>query len=766
MAPTSKRLRLLILLSIATVAASAFIFLRFVAIELGELDPTSMSSDFPTFMFMNASVVVLMVLAFLVVKNVVKLILDRRRRILGAQLRTRLVVAFVLLSLVPTVLLFAVSRGIVWSVMREWFSPQVAASVDGALAVAKYHYDAVERSMRRQTRFLAQQVYSESVSRSQRQRGGRIEGVKDFSFLRPMFEQKLREYGFNEIAVLSARGEVLLRVNTTSTASKELEGRYEQQVVEQSAKGALIVLPQQVENREYLRSYVPILVEEHVLSEEGSSGQASRGADYLLVATVPVSGELRNKMAEVIEAYDDFKRLRSSRRVLSQGYLLTLVGVTMFVLVLAIWVGFYLARMLSVPIQHLAAGTQEIARGNLDVRIPEIGGDELSILVRSFNKMTEDLRTTTGELVARRRYMETVLASVGVGVISLDSAQLITTMNLAAGAILGIPLDLEKIQRPYREVLPKPLSERIASMIEEMRDGKIQPSGSSSTVSLVIEGTTRHLQVSASPLVGDRSQDLGTVLLLDDLTELVSAQRMAAWQEVARRIAHEIKNPLTPIQLSAQRLRRRYEQRNDSDKAVVLESADTIVRQVETIRNLVNEFSGYARMPRSHPVPSDFNDVVKNVVTLFQEGHIDVRFEVSLAPALPLVPLDKEQIGRAVINLLDNAVAAVKDCGRPGVISVTTEQGSDGFVLLTISDNGVGIQDEDKPKLFEPYFSRRTGGTGLGLAIVGSIVADHGGFVRVWDHVPHGATFRIELSTRIMPQEKKDGDESAVSFEG
>jgi two-component system, NtrC family, nitrogen regulation sensor histidine kinase NtrY len=409
-----------------------------------------------------------------------------------------------------------------------------------------------------------------------------------------------------------------------------------------------------------------------------------------------------------------------------------------------------------VPIGLLAEGTQQVAHGNLDHRIPELGDDELTVLVRDFNIMTKDLKDLTEKLVKGRRYMETVLARVGVGVITIDSHDRITTFNIAAGDILGVSDPFAAVHRDFREVLPKALNEKIVEELEKLYQR--QEELVSGEVSVELADTTKHLQLTLTKLVDEKEVLIGTVILLDNITELVSAQRMAAWREVARRIAHEIKNPLTPIQLNAERLQRRFtagelgggQGLDDEARMLLTEATDIIVKQVKNLRILVNEFSNFARMPKARLKPGDLNQVVSETVNIFTQSHSGVSISVELDSSIPVFGIDREQIGRALVNLLDNGYASVSHAiaadKNDGLIKVSTVYDESlGLVSLEVSDNGLGIADDDKPKLFEPYFSRKRGGTGLGLAIVRTIVADHNGFIRVYDNEPSGATFVIEL---------------------
>lgn len=705
-----------------------------------------------------------MILVFLVGKNIVKLLLDRQKNILGARLRSRLVTAFVGLSLIPTILLFLIARGMMQRGFTEWFSPQMESSVDGSLKIAKYHYDNAESEVHRQVHYLSQRfsrIYTENLSED------------SIPVLKLYLERKREEYGLFSLSLVGADGIEVIKTQGLEAdgASVEVPGRNLNSLF-QAINGALVVQPEQSLNGEFLRAYAPV-------------GEASP-AKHALVATVWILPELSQALGSVLNSYDDYRELRSYKRPLESSYFLTLVVVTLLIVFGAIWVGFYLARGLAVPIGMLAEGTLQIAGGNLQHRIPEIGDDELSVLVRSFNTMTQDLEETTGELVARRNYMETILSSVDVGVVSFNTEQKLTTCNDAALKMLAIG-DSKDVQEngvhglSLEAVFPKSLAKQLKEIIPKLSSSR----GSIYTSEGLLELSegSKHIQLTVTRLEDDQgeiSKPLGFVILMDDLTELVSAQRMSAWQEVARRIAHEIKNPLTPIQLCAERMQRRFskdskESLNADDKKVIDDATETIVSQVDSLRHLVNEFSRFARMPKSNPRLDDLNRVVLDTAGVYAETHSQITFSLETDSELPLFQLDKEQINRVLVNLIENAIRSIaqankledkqtENAAQRAIRSVTTLLGSShselsngeisiktkydsslDIALMTVADNGIGISENAKKRLFEPYFSGLEGGTGLGLAIVNTIVSDHNGFIRVRDNNPHGAVFVIEF---------------------
>jgi two-component system nitrogen regulation sensor histidine kinase NtrY len=467
---------------------------------------------------------------------------------------------------------------------------------------------------------------------------------------------------------------------------------------------------------------------------------------------------------------EDYKTMQRMELPIKFSYIILLVFVTLIVIFLSVWFGFYMAKGLTEPIQLLAEGTEMVASGNLDYRIDieDLGDDELSTVVRSFNKMTEDiqknrtdldqayrsLRETNLELDQRRRYMETVLNHIGAGVLSLDAENRLSTINPAARRMLGHETAL-KAGVPLEELMHPEEFKVLESLFEEL-----EKSGAETVqrqVTMVREKRSFVILVMASRLRDDLGVLLGTVIVIDDLTELIRAHRAMAWREVARRIAHEIKNPLTPIKLSAQRIERRYAERLAKEEGEIFsESIRTIVRQVDELKDLVNEFSLFARLPSTNPVPERLSDIIGEVVPLYREAHPDLEIKVIEDPRLPLLELDREQMKRVFINLLDNAVASVDGNGEVTIETAYNEQIQ--VARIEFRDLGPGVPAYVKERLFEPYYSTKPGSSGLGLTIVQRIVSDHYGYIRVMDNEPRGTKFVIELPVVLPERQLKPKD--------
>lgn len=713
-------------------ALLALVFLTYLETSISRFSKgLPIANNILVFGLINVNIILLILVIFLVLRNVVKLFYERKQKVLGARLRTKLVVAFVSLSLIPTMLLFFVAGGFITNSIENWFSLEVEQSLQKSLEVAQTYYTTQRNNAI---------TYAHQISRSIAE--NRLLDDERFEFLEEFVRIKLLEYSLSAVEIYGAQQDELTRSLNASVPVAQFTGA-EPGLVEQALRGQEQSVIQPAGEGELIRGVVPIF-----------AGPGSREAVGAVVVNYYVPKSLRGQMQEIAKTFDEYKQLKVLKSPIKSSYLITLLMVTLLIVFAATWYGFYLGRGIIVPIQELAEGTQRVAHGDLDFRIELQAEDEIGTLVGSFNKMTEDLRAskqalerTYGELQKkgqeaeqRRRYMETVLRNVTAGVISVDRDGVITTINKSAERMLEIdakPL----IGRHFREVLKPEHLELAGVLLDRLQAARTD--AIEQQVRLTLPGRTLVLRMSLSALRDDENAYLGMVLVFDDLSHLLKAQRMEAWREVARRIAHEVKNPLTPIQLSAQRLRRRYAERLGKDGAVFEECTQTIIQQVDELKQLVNEFSSFARMPAIKPAPHNLNEVIQEALVLYQEGHREITFTVVPDKELPEVEVDRDQIKRVMLNLLDNAVAAIERTGE-----ITVETFFDAplrMARIEVADTGCGIPPEDRGRLFEPYFSTKKSGTGLGLAIVSSIVADHNGHIRVKDNEPRGTRFIIEL---------------------
>jgi two-component system, NtrC family, nitrogen regulation sensor histidine kinase NtrY len=467
---------------------------------------------------------------------------------------------------------------------------------------------------------------------------------------------------------------------------------------------------------------------------------ASEG-NLVLSARMPL--DVAGKRREINREVSDYNRLSADRKAIRRLYLLLLSLITLFILFFAIWIARYMAGQISTPITALLGAAGEIRKGNLTYRVRVDAIDEMATLVRAFNEMTEALETNSKELESRRRFTEAILESIPTGVISLTSDGRIQRVNRA---LMGI-FPEEQVARAAR--LSDLFSREDTAEIRYLMNSARRKAVAGTQIEYKAERRVLHLSLTVAAL--DELRSSGFVLVVEDTSELLRAQKAAAWHEVARRVAHEIKNPLTPIALCADRIARqlaRAEQTADT-RRILYECSATIAREVETLRELVDEFSQFSRFPAAQPVPSDLNQIVENALSVF-EGRLDgIRLDKDLGPDLPLVRVDREQFKRVVVNLVDNAAEAMQD-SLVKRLYIGTRASESCLVELVIADTGCGVSREDKEKLFLPYFSTKGRGTGLGLAIVNRILADHEATIRVEDNQPTGARFIVELPLRAM----------------
>ncbi|RII25940.1 MAG: PAS domain-containing sensor histidine kinase [Geobacter sp.] len=702
-----------------------------------EIHLTRLSSEVPMgsniliFGLINIITLLIILLIYLLFRNVAKMFMERRQNIIGARLRTKLVLAFVGLSLVPTMLLFFVSAGFINNSIQNWFNKQVETSLNESMEVAQTYY---------KTSAANALYYGQQLSATIKEQ--KLINEENLPLLKALIRQKQKEYNLGVVEVYSSQREELVRASNPKLPIGEFTNPSSEDInVAFSGKEFTRVNP--VGKADLIRGIVPVF-----------SNWNPHDVVGVVVVNYYVPYSLVSKMKEISNSYQEFRQLKILKNPITTGYILTLFLITMVIVFLAVWFGVYLAKSLTIPIQELAEATRQVAEGNLDIHLGEQGNDEIGMLVTSFNKMTADLRNnqlalkrtneevvrSNQELEQRRRYMETVLKNVTAGVISVDKAGILTTVNKSAERLLHITTG-DVIGMNFREVLRTTHLDIVKGMLRDLVLGKQDTIRKQVTIPFRDANLT--LLVNLTVLKDENDEFMGTVVVFDDLTQLIKAQRMAAWREVARRIAHEIKNPLTPIQLSAQRLRKRYLSRFGEDETVFDECTAMIIKSVDELKTLVDEFSNFARMPAAQPTPDNLNDIIREALTLYQEAHRTISFSFQADDSIPLLMLDRDQVKRVLINLLDNAVAAIDGQGTVSVESNCNHELK--MVTFVVADSGHGISAEDRPRLFEPYFSTKKSGTGLGLAIVNSIISDHHGFIRVKSNVPTGTRFIIEL---------------------
>jgi two-component system nitrogen regulation sensor histidine kinase NtrY len=725
---------------IIAVTLAAVLFITFLESQVVHLaDELPLGSSILVFSLININALLLLLLIFLVFRNLFKLTVERRVGVWGSRLRTKLVVAFVVLSLAPTILLFFAAFQFVGTSIHYWFSAQVERSLLGALEVGdSYHSQLAEEAAHFAILVAADIEAGGQLAAS----GGPARGLAEF------LETRRAQYGLaglrlfgpdlKELAYATQSG---VHITHLETFPLELAGRT-------LAQGQAQHTLQPAPTGDFVAAVQPL----------GGAGKG-RFLGALVAFTMLPNGALA-KMQGVRQGLEGYRQLKALQSPIRTNQYITLSLVTLLIIFAATWFGFHLAKTITVPLMEVAHGAQRIAGGDYEVFIDREDPDEIGTLVNAFNRMTADLKTskarldeaqsemarTNLELDQRRRHMEVVLSNVAAGVVAVDAVGLVTTFNPSAERLLRVQAD-SVLGRPWRSILQGENLEMIDLLLVGLTPGS--RGAVDRQVRLGVAGESLTLMVHLGFLNDESGQALGMVVVFEDLTELEKAQRMAAWREVARRIAHEVKNPLTPIKLSAQRMARRYRDKLGEDTQIFDECTETIVHQVEELRKLVNEFSTFARLPNARLAPGDLNQIAEETITLFRSAHPDIFFELEDEGGVPVFDLDREQISRVLINLLDNAVAAVMETTPSGQVTVRLSYDDIlKIVRLEVEDSGPGVPPEYRLRLFEPYFSTKKGGTGLGLAIVSTIVTDHNGYIRVQDNQPQGTRIIIELPAR------------------
>jgi len=673
--------------------AAAVLLATLTALELTFLGPAGLSSytRLPTYLFINFVVLALIVLMTIVGRTFVDLYRAKKRQAAGYRFRTKLVTIFVLLVSVPSILLFVLTSRMVSGTVEQWFSIRAEVPLKSSVAIASHLYDRERQRVLERARWVVEN-------------GGTDVGL-------PPLEDVTVRVIEDPVA---GTGTDLVRRAFAGEAGTEIDVAGHDEVV---------------------RAVVP---------QRNDDGQVHQ----VVVVETTLPNPLVQDIRLIRMSFENYKGLESTKSLFQSGYSLVLALITAFVIVITLLAALRVARSITDPVQALAEGTRKVAEGRFNTTLDVSSDDELGQLTSAFNEMVnelkggqERLKEAYADVDSKRLILEGIMSNIRTGVICLDTTGGVLTINNAACRVLGIqPRDLSGLT--YREILDQVESNELREILRNLR--KRDFTGKTWELTASVRGNPVILRLFLSNLRSPEGDPVGILVVFDDITRVVQAQRAQAWQEVARRMTHEIKNPLTPIKLSAERLLKKHRD-GATDLDEILESSlATITREVEALRKLVNEFSRFGRLPRLALEPIDLGDLVRKVVPLY-DAYKDLTIDVHAGKNLPPVEVDPEQIRRALINLIDNAVASV---GADGRIEVQVEYDSGSRrTRLVVADNGEGIAKENRDHLFLPHFSTKKTGTGLGLAIVHKIVTDHNGTIRVEENHPRGARFVLELPT-------------------
>jgi two-component system nitrogen regulation sensor histidine kinase NtrY len=714
-------------------AVTAGVTVAFVAFEVLLRKSRDFSPDFLASVFLYGLTVLnlslLLVLLFVLGRNLVRVLMERRRRELGARFRMRLVLVFLLMAIAPSLLLVVVGSDLIRQTVDRWFNVDVERILSSTQALGTALRTSVLENSRTQARVLAREVEARGLLDPAGQ-----------DRLRRTVEVRARERRIDLVNVLTADGELVavmdprLPVAHGAAASSE-------SLAEAALAGREVEATVPFGSGELVRVAVPV---------RGAGGEV-RGA--MLVSTF-LPGGIAAETRDVQESYAKFQKAKAFKEPIKAVYLSIYLLAALLILFGAVWLSLYLARRITTPLRRVAEGAERIASGERGIKVEfPSSDDEFTALIASFNRMSERLARSeeevehsragltrkNQELEERRRLMETVLETVGTGVVVIDAEGTVAAVNAAACRLLD--MDAAAVGRTLEEALSGPGRAEITALVQRLLSGRV--ARQDRDVLLPTRGRDRHLAVTVVPLEGAPGSPRGAVVVVDDLTPLMRAQKVAAWGEVARKLAHEIKNPLTPIQLSAQRIRKAHLKAVPDFEKVLTECTGAIVQEVEALKNLVDEFAQFARLPAANLSPASLHQVIDQALSLYDGLFTGIRIERRLASDVPTLRLDADQMKRALINLVDNAIEATD---KRGTVVISTEfDRSQGRVRLGVADDGPGIPAPDREKLFVPHFSTKKRGSGLGLAIVSRIVQEHQGAIRVEDNPPRGARFVLEF---------------------
>lgn len=704
-----------------------FLIILFFAIEVfiresQEFSPTSLTDILLT----SLQIIVLLmflILLFVLGRNLAKLYLERKQKVLGAHFKTKLLLFFIALSLIPTLLLFFFASDLTSRNIETWFKTPIDRIMDDTESLAQGFYINAEEITLHYAKQLSRAIQKQNLIDLERR-------LPLMEFVR----NKLTEYKLDEISIFIDEEELFTYLNP------DLPFQYYRDVKPNVVKRALLGEPlssiDAMGNGEMIRG--------------GISFTIPKAGNVLIMTGKFLPQNYAEKINNISSYVQRYSQLMIQKNPVKAFYFITLMFITLLIIFAASWIGFHIAKGITVPIEKLAQATKEVSRGNLNVRVEDPASDELGILIDSFNQMISDLHESqekiaqkTAELEARKQYIETILNNITTGIISLNEAGIISTINPTAREMLDLK-EKNLIGKNYKDVLN---NEKYGEITENIERGlSMKHKVPDKQININFDSQSIIISLTLSPLRKTNNEFSGLIVVLDNLTQLIKAQKISAWKEIAQRVAHEIKNPLTPIQLSAERIIKNLKANKQNSAEIIEEGAATIVQESRTIKSLVDEFSNFARMPSVRLQSADLHTIIKQTISLFTGIFSEIEFEVLYSPDVPSpLLIDPDQMRRVFINLIDNAIDAMN---KKGKITISTSFDKiQHKVKIEIADFGPGIAKREREKLFHPHYSTKKKGTGLGLAIVNQVVSEHNGSIEVEENKPQGAKFIIQIPT-------------------
>lgn len=698
--------------------------------QQGLKDWNSIDFNLNIFLLINLNILLLVTVILLIIRNLVKLIYERKRRILGFRLKFKLTLAFVLVSSLPMLMFFFIANGLLRDSLDFWFKGQFALALRDSAAMVEQLNQYQSDDLKHFVKIVAKD-YQETIGAAPVAEGPIAQVPEEW------FRKALSRYRLDAIVWYSADLVPVGRWFLDNGKKEAWSPLVKNDLIDRSTDFPMNFNSRSLKGK-INRALMPVPFDKQTY--------------YLEVAKL-LTGSKFKDLAVIQQNLDNFQNLTHLQSPIRTNFTTYLLLFTVLIIFGGIWFGYYLAGSIVKPIETLVEGTRRIAKGDLDFQIDLQADDETGMLLDSFNAMTKELQQNRKKLAISREalvytnktleerniFVELVQQNIQTGIFSVDNSGYINGINPYMIKLFQIKPS-EVIQKHYLGVLTK----EQAAHFEELGD-MLSRSGQTSvkrTTYLKQEKRVIHVSMELFQLKNPKGEQLGQLLVVDDLTELDRSTRANAWREVARRIAHEIKNPLTPIQLSTQRIRRKYLDQLD-DAEMLDNCTSTIINEVNGLKNMVNEFSKFARLPEINPFPNNINHILENVSDLFKQGLPPlIKIQLSTDPDIPEMMLDEEQMKRVFTNLIDNAVAAISGPGTIRLVSAFAKELR--MVTVQVTDSGSGIPDEMTHRIFDPYVTTKKEGTGLGLAIVQQIISDHGGFIRLQNNDP-GTTFTIEL---------------------
>lgn len=696
-----------------------FFTIEFFIRESQEFSPTAVTN----ILLSTLQIIVLLlflILLFVLIRNLVKLYLERKRKVIGAHFKTKLLLFFTALSLIPTLLLFLFASDLISRNIENWFKTPIDEILNDTKSLADGFYLNAEEVTFHYAQQLSRAIKKQNLVDPDRR-------LPLMEFIR----EKLTEYKLDEIGIYLEGEELFAYLNPSLVKYyRDLKTN----IVKRAHLGEILSSIEPMGNGEMIR--------------RGLSFKVPETGNVLVVAGKFLPQNYAQRINNISSYVQRYNQLKIQKNPVKTFYLITLVFITLLIIFAASWIGFRLAKSITVPIEKLAQATKEVSKGNLEVRVEDPASDELGILIDSFNQMISDLKEgqnniaqKTSELEARKQYIETIMNNIATGVITIDAQGVLTTINPSAREMLGLK-EKNLIGKKYENVFDQDKYKQIAEYIKRGLTKKYKLADKE--INVHVDNQNATLALTLSPLRQSNRIFSGVIVVIDNLTQLIKAQKIAAWKEVAQRVAHEIKNPLTPIQLSAERIIKNLKKKPKKNELIINEGAKTIVEEARTIKSLVDEFSNFARMPSVQLQSADIHEILEQTISLFKGIFTKIEFDVLFSPDVPsAIQIDPEQMKRVFINLLDNSIDAMDKKGKIDIHTSFDKQNR--RVRIEMADSGPGISEKEKERLFLPHFSTKKKGTGLGLAIVNQIISEHGGSIDVENNKPQGAKFIIQI---------------------